>query len=97
MDLDASIFPIASLSLLEVPAMVPPLLVCVRIESTQPTGECGVQSLSLTRCCRGLEIFRLTSNRDLMYSACPRQRCRCTAQSNASLSDRLYRELYAHG
>lgn len=46
-----------------------------------------------TRCCLGFVMFRFASNRERMYSACPRHRCRWTAQSSASFSERRYKDL----
>lgn len=49
-----------------------------------------------TRCCLGLVMFRFASNSDRMYSACPRHRCRWTAQSSASFNERRYSDLWDH-
>lgn len=69
---------------------------CVAIGSSQPSCLAGwgplsssiALSLQLTLCFRVSVMCRFASNRDRMYRAWPRQRCRWTAQSSDSFSER---------
>lgn len=63
-----------------------PLRACVKISRRDC---CASVMGRRTLRCRGSVTFLFASKSSRIYSACPRQRYRCTLQSRASLRDRL--------